>query len=118
MRYAVRLLRKSVACTLTTILTLALCIGVNTAIFSVVDALPLRPLPYPEAERLAMVAIHYQSDGSDRTSLADRMWETVRDHAAYLGNAASIGALAAGTSPRRGKPNTPGNNKSEQAFSE
>lgn len=57
-RYAVRMLRKNVVVTLVILASLAIGIGANSAIFSVVDALLLRPLPYPHPERLAAVWLH------------------------------------------------------------
>ncbi|HEY2012226.1 MAG TPA: ABC transporter permease, partial [Bryobacteraceae bacterium] len=51
-RYGCRAMRRSPAFSLVVILTLALGIGVNTAIFSVVHAVLLKPLPYPDSERL------------------------------------------------------------------
>jgi predicted permease len=54
-RHMGRGLRRSFGFTIAVVLTLALCIGANTAIFSVVDQLLLRPLPYPEGENLVMV---------------------------------------------------------------
>src|SRR5579862_4426672 len=57
-RYALRMLRKNAVLTLVILASLAIGIGANSAIFSVVDALLLRPLPYPHPDRLAAVWLH------------------------------------------------------------
>jgi putative ABC transport system permease protein len=57
LRYAVRMLGKSPAFTVVIVLTLGLSIGANSAIFSVIDGVLLKPLPYPRAERIAKYSL-------------------------------------------------------------
>jgi len=64
--YAVRLMRKSPAFTAAVVLTLGLGIGANTAIFTVLDAVLLRPLPYPESDRLVAIFLTEATTGATR----------------------------------------------------
>src|SRR5277367_3409142 len=59
-RYAMRQLSKSPAFAVTAILTLALGIGANTAIFTVVQSLLLKPLEYPEADRIVALNTRWE----------------------------------------------------------
>jgi putative ABC transport system permease protein len=80
-RYALRRLRRQPSFTTTALLTLALGIGANTAIFGVIESVLIRPLPYPDAE--ALVGVWHtapgMSAGDPRMSCSPSMYFTYRD---------------------------------------
>lgn len=86
-RFSLRLLAKSLSFTLIAIFTLALGIGANTAIFSVVNAALLRPLPYKQAEQLVLVYTKTNKVARDSTA-----WPDLRD---WQAQSRSFAALAA-----------------------
>ena len=86
LRYAVRLLRKTPGFTATALATLALCLGANLTIFAVVDSVLLRPLPFPDADRLVSVYNTYPKAGVDqRRLLADELLRAPGAHRRLLG---------------------------------
>ena len=89
LRYACRVLRNSPGFTVTAIVTLALAIGINTAVFSMIHGVLLRPLPYPAPERLALVEATVMTNGlrASRTSQHGVTWATIRDHATTVDRA-------------------------------
>ncbi len=77
--YALRSLLKAPGFTATAILTMALGVGANTAIFSAVDAILLRPLPFPDAKRVVNLA--WEGNGHIQTYLSGSKFQYWRDHA-------------------------------------
>jgi putative ABC transport system permease protein len=69
-RYALRGLRKAPGFSAVAVLTLALGIGANTAMFSVINAVVLRPLAYPHPEQLRFVTTRFQGQGVDQGSVS------------------------------------------------
>ena len=94
LRHALRTLGKSPTFTITVLATLSLCIGANTAIYTIVDALFLKPLPYPDASRLVLLSSVFSKGGAFavNTSQDGFQWELVRDHASLLDSAVYSGA--------------------------
>ena len=79
-RYAVRLLRKTPLITTIAFLSLALGIGANTAIFSLIDAVMLRMLPVQNPEQLARITFRSPTSPRPRQNVTNPIWEQVRDH--------------------------------------
>ena len=102
--FGTRLLRKSPIFTATVVLTLALGVGVNTAVFSVVNALILRPLPVRNADRLVVIA----SQNTSNRTLRGMSFADVQDYRAATGAVFediagySVGFL--GLAPQGGRP--------------
>jgi hypothetical protein len=83
LRFAMRQLRRSPGFAAAVVVTLALAIGVNTTVFSLLDGFLLRKLPYPQAERLAALENHQQLKAhpgqfEDDDSSDNQTWDAVR----------------------------------------
>jgi predicted permease len=74
LKYAIRQLRKVPGMALLAILTLALGVGANTAIFTVIDSVLLRPLPYAHSDRLVFIG-----PGGDKPSVGSTSWLNYKD---------------------------------------
>src|SRR5215831_11932929 len=107
LRFAMRLLRKNVGFALAVVLTLALGIGVNAAVFCLLNGFLLRPLPYPQADRLGVLLLHQEwplkgSTGSSDFDNHDRnTWASIRDDVPAVRGAA-YGWVATGVNLQAG----------------
>ena len=79
LRYALRLMRKAPAFTVIAVATLALGVGANTAMFSVVNAALLNPLPFPDANRLVVISETVKRDTIERRPLSYPDYRDYRD---------------------------------------
>ena len=95
LRTAFRALSRTPVVTVVAVLSLALGMGANTAMFSIVDALVLRPLPVRDAERLTLLSSTVKSATSDETwtniSWTNPIWESVRDRGTLFDGAFAYG---------------------------
>jgi len=103
LRYALRQLARNPGFTATVLITLALSIGANTAIFSLVNALLLKTLPYPHPERLGVLFARTTGPGAGgfRKNLDGTSWEQLRDNVPALLSAISAG-LSSGVNLQAG----------------
>ncbi len=92
-RFGLRQLRKAPAFTAIVLATLGLCIGANTAVYSVLDAVLLRPLPYPAADRLGLIVT--QAGQGTQEAQTGALFEMVRDGAPGLDTAAYSDTITA-----------------------
>jgi putative ABC transport system permease protein len=103
-KFGFRTLAKSPGFTALVILTLALGIGANTAMFSVVYGVLLRPLPYPQADRIVQLSLSYkgQLDYSGFDAREFDFWKTHDQPFQYLAATTSVGFnLSSGNQPLR-----------------
>jgi putative ABC transport system permease protein len=116
LRYALRGLLRSPGFAIAAVLTLALGIGANTAIFSVADAILFRPLPYPHANRLVMVWNQLTKLELDRLSPVYQSAEAYRSLTNIFDSSAGIYELDRVLTGTAGTERVPGMLVTEQLF--
>src|SRR5262249_24191990 len=115
LRYALRTLRKSPGFTAVAVLSLALGVGANTAIFTFVNAALLRPLPYPEADRI--VALYQRPDkGPPTSSVHPRSFIEWHDRIRSFEALAIAAPIPVNTEGNEGAEQVPGMWATEELF--
>src|SRR5215468_1589614 len=94
LKYAVRTLVKRPAFTATAVVTLALGIGATSAVFSVANAILLRPLPYQDSSRLVMIEGNFVKMGMSNIGASAREFMDYRDEASSLERVAAFSNLS------------------------
>jgi putative ABC transport system permease protein len=106
LRFAFRQLRKNPGFTAVAVLTLALGIGANTAIFSFVNAILLRPLPYREPERLVMVFENHVTNGWSKMMIGAPVLDEWRRQNTVFAGVGAVRSYGNFTLTGRGAPET------------
>jgi predicted permease len=104
-KFAVRTLRKSPGFAATAVLTLALGIGANTAIFTLIDSIMLRPLPFPQQDRLMRIGYVGTGGGDPMASPFPKGWvRALGERATAFGSISAFGADAESNVGDEGSP--------------
>ena len=104
LRYALRSLVKNPGFTAVAVACLSLGIGVNATIFSVIDGVILRPVPYPDADRLIVVHSQNHEQRIGRGTPSYQEFKEIRDSASTIESIAAFANRSLTISDRRGEP--------------
>jgi putative ABC transport system permease protein len=104
LRFGLRMLLKKPGYTLIAVFTIALGVGANTAIFSVVNAVLLNPLPFAEPERLIRIFGHFLATGQDNMSASVPEFTDYREQMRSFDQIAGYDNFSANLTPADGEP--------------
>ena len=105
-RYAFRGLRRSAGFVITVVATLGICIGANTAVFSILESILLRPLPFPDADHLVAIWSVPKDQTRTRISASGPEFEDYKEESRSLERLASVIPRFTYTWTGQGEPRT------------